>query len=248
MTREPRPDVPSAASLPASGLAALAGLRGRFGLSVAAEGGLAWLHWPEGDDQVVARVRPLPGAVLYVRRDGHWYRPGDRLPSFGLPVDGAGRVPLVRALVPEPVVPEPPGETGVAPMRMALVRDECPRPATALWCPLAELARWADMAPTARFAGLAAARLGASALVVGRALPEVVGEGRFWGEQVLVRLGFRTEPDLPERATRSALGAGEGEMVVVWPEGVELVPPTAFRPLTRAGVRLAAAGVAGSAP
>ena len=38
---------------------------------------------------------------------------------------------------------------------------------------------------------------------------------RFWGEEVFLPLGYRPDPELPESALRTALGAGEEELLIV---------------------------------
>ena len=60
---------------------------------------------------------------------------------------------------------------------------------------------------------------------------------------MLVAAGWRPEPALSENVLAEALGLGD-DFAVFTPEGVEVVPATAFGPLTRAGVRLAARGTA----
>jgi hypothetical protein len=72
-------------------------------------------------------------------------------------------------------------------------------------------------------------------------LPALEKGLRFWGCDVLVSLGYRAEPDLADRALRQAVGAKPDDLVVLDDEGAELVPRQAFRPLSRAGLRLAVA-------
>src|SRR5690242_7899362 len=187
------------ACLPATRLASLAGLRRVPGVTVTVAGDRAWVRWGPGSAEVLDRVRPIQGVELYVRRGGLWYRLGHRAPTFGLPVDDEGAVPLDRAVLPLAVRPEPPG-TAPAPVELTLVPDDTARPATALECPLDALARWAEMAPTARLSPLRAARSGDRALVRGRPLPPLAGCRRYWGRTVLAPLGLRPEPGLPEPA------------------------------------------------
>src|SRR5689334_9020326 len=122
------------ARLPATSLPALAGLRCRSGVTVALAGGAAWVRWDAGDEAVLRRLLPLPGVELFARRGEHWHRFGDHLPAFGLPLEAGEALPLHRAIVPEPVRPEPPGDDAPAPARLALVRDDRARSATALRC------------------------------------------------------------------------------------------------------------------
>jgi hypothetical protein len=70
-------------------------------------------------------------------------------------------------------------------------------------------------------------------------LPALADGLRFWGSDVLIPLGYRAEPPLAERALRAAVGAGPDDVVVMDGDGPELIPRRAFRPLRRAGIRLA---------
>jgi hypothetical protein len=80
-------------------------------------------------------------------------------------------------------------------------------------------------------------------------LPALAEGLRFWGCDVLIPLGYRAEPDLADRALRQAVGAGPDELVLLDQDGPELIPRQAFRPLSRAGIRLAgAAHRPGTAP
>src|SRR5262249_54351051 len=163
-------------------------------------------------------------------RDGTWYRHGSRLPAFGLPVDDLdGGMPLARAVTPEPIRPVAPSVASPAPARLRLARAERPRPPAPLRCALAGPGRGAG--------GAVAACAGDAVMLMGRPLPATVAGERFWGDRVLVPLGLRTDPDLPEPALRAALGADEGAILVLDEGGVESVPRDAFRPLSRASVR-----------
>ncbi len=230
------------ARLPAESLAVLAGLRRTEGISVVLEGDRAWVFWEDGDDRVLRAVLPVEGVELFERRDDGWHRPGCRLPSFEVAPAGEP-VPLARAVTPaafSAVVAED-GPAGPVPLRLA--RDARPRPTTAAVCPLAELGRWADSAPSAEIEAVRGAIRGGSALLLGRSLPPWAGSERYWGRRVLVPIGFEPRPSLPESALLEALGASGGEILRLVPEGdrpaVEVIPASAFRPLSRAGIRLA---------
>ena len=69
-----------------------------------------------------------------------------------------------------------------------------------------------------------------------------MGGLRFLGVHLLVPLGFRAYPELPERAFCHAVGAGPNDLIVLDDEGYELIPRDAFQPLSRAGIRLAGEG------
>ena len=239
MRPDPDLDAIQCASLPASALTALADLRREPGVAVTVSGDRAFIRWDSATVEVLCRVLPLAGVELYARRGGLWYRPGHRLPTFGLPADEGESVPLARAVTPTPVRPELPTHILPRPVELELVRDGRVREASALGCGLDELGRWADMAPTARLVALRAATAGDRVLLLGRPLPPIPGAERFWGGRILVPLGFRTDPEIPEPALCGALGAGDDELLVLTHEGAETVPLRSFRTLTRAGVRLA---------
>jgi hypothetical protein len=50
------------------------------------------------------------------------------------------------------------------------------------------------------------------------------------------------EPALPEPALLEAVGVGADELVLLDPDGAEVVPGDMFEPLSRAAVRLAVGG------
>jgi hypothetical protein len=222
-----------------SALAELVDLRREPGVTVTLAGDRAWIRWDPASGAILRRVLPLPGAELYERRGELWFRHGHRLPSFGLPIQGAEAVPLHRAVLPMPAHPEPPVGVPSPPVELTLVRDGQPRDTSAIRCGLEALGRWAEVATTARLGALRAARSDDRVLLLGRPLPPLAGVERFWGDRVLIPLGFRPEPDLPEPALHRALGADRDTLLVLTSQGAELVPLAAFNPLTRAGIRLA---------
>jgi hypothetical protein len=236
MTPLPLPEA-CCARLPAEALLLLADLRARGDVRTRLDGPAVWVHWPAADREVLRRVLALRGAEVFERRGEHWYRAGRSLPSFEVRGEEGAR-PLAALLMPAAVQPEVCAAAFV-PLRMALVRDDHPRPAGALCCSLAELAEWGEKATSRQLAGLQAAWCPAgSVLVLGERLPPLAAGERYWGRSLLVPLGFRADPDLTEDALREALGLG-GDVGILTAEGLEVVPRSAFGPLTRAGVRLA---------
>jgi hypothetical protein len=229
------------ARLPADGLAVLADLRTRPGVRVVERDGVVWVFWPPADADVTTRLLPVQGVELFTRRDGLWFRVGQHLPYEGVP-DEEGR-PLAEALTPAALALPAPPEPSPRPVRLTVVRDGQPRPATALLAPLADLARWADLATSHALSALEAAVCGDVVLVRGAPLPPLAGGTRLWGRLVLVPLGWRPEPDLPEAALADALGLREGRLALLNQEGVEVLPAAALAPLTRAGLRLALQGL-----
>ena len=68
-------------------------------------------------------------------------------------------------------------------------------------------------------------------------LPATPGADRFWGDRVLIALGFRSNPDWPESALREAAQVGRNEILILTENAAEAIPANAFRPLTRAAIR-----------
>jgi hypothetical protein len=236
-------------------LRVLADLRGRVEIRITVMGDRAWVFWEPGTapmpEVLVRRLLPLPGVEMYTQRGGTWYRVGARLPAFGVPL-GAGSegAPLERIVLPKPMTAVPPADVAASPVCLRLVRDSpCrARPARGLLCSLARLAAWAEDATSERLAALQAAwTAGPEAgsndhdvLVLGApgSLPELPDGVRFWGVDLLVPIGFRPDPELPEPALCRAVGAGPDDLVVLHGQDSERIPRAAFRPLSRAAVRL----------
>jgi MoxR-vWA-beta-propeller ternary system domain bpX2 len=272
------------ASIPVEDLWVLADLRGEPAVRVTIAGERAWVCWDDGPKSEVTRkillgrLLPLAGVEIFAPRDGRWYRPGEALPAFDVPIgEGTGESALDRLILPEPLVASRPEGEPPEPVRLRVVRDQTDRsrPATAVRCRLADLAHWAEHAPSSWIESLSAAwseppggdQDGAEVLILAAAdlasraplrppirdslagmeprppgrvhLPALEEGTRFWGSDVLIPLGHRPEPDLADRALRQAVGAGPDDLVVLDDDGVELIPRPAFRPLSRAGIRLA---------
>jgi hypothetical protein len=202
------------ASLPRDALPVLAALRARSGVHVTLAGERAWVSWPEGDEEVLRRVLPVSGVELYVHRDGRWHRFGYHLPAFGATSEGEPQ-PLDRVLYPAPVQPVPPPTSRLQPVALGLAPDHRPRQASAGTYGLGELTAWAEAVPSARLGVLLVACHNGRVLLLGQRLPPLPGGARFWGERVLVPLGHRPEPALPQSAICEALGAGAEELLLI---------------------------------
>jgi hypothetical protein len=230
----------SCASLPVAGLPSLADIRCVQGVQAAIVGDRAWLRWPPGAPEVLLRVLPVSGAELYIEREGCWYRFGSRLPAPGWPAHAAPR-PLHVLLTPVLAEPEPISTTPLSRCLFRLKRDPRPHPATALRCNLQALAAWAEHATTAGLNALAGVCSGDAVVLRGDKLPVLPGSQRYWGERVLVPLGYRPDPALADSALLTALDADNEMLALLDVDGVELLPLHAFESLTRAGVRMALA-------
>ena len=239
--------VVTAARLPAADLGCLAAGRPRQAVRVTVGAdGFAWVQWPAGPlaDEVVSALRPAAGVEFYGRHAGNWRRFGSRLPSGVTPPTDAGRV-LAEVLTPVAVVPVLPTVRTIQRRGIELVRDDVPRPATALRCTLSEFAAWADFATTRQLAGVRAATSGGEVLLLGTLLP-IPSAQRYWGDVVRLPLGFTLRPAMTAASVRDVLQAAADDLIFWHADGVEVVPPEAFGPVTRTGVRLAAE--AGASP
>ena len=248
------------ASIPVVDLPVLADLRGRAEIRVSIAGDRAWVWWGADrellEEIVVRRILPLSGIELFTERGGGWYRLGEHLPAFDVPRgDSAIGLALERMIVPSPIAVVVPLGASTDPNFLRLVRDErsLVRPASALRSTLAALLAWAERATSAELVRLHAVWTGASHVAEGEGgaradvlvlaasgmLPLLADGVRFWGTDVLIPLGLRADPDLPETALAAALGAMAGDLVVLEEDGFERIARAAFKPLSRAGIRLA---------
>jgi hypothetical protein len=225
------------ARLPRALLAHLAPLRCTPEVKATVTPDHVWLRWPAGNDEVLAAIMPLDGVELFSLEGSHWHRPGERLPAFEVPQLGEG-LSLERVLFPLPVEPEPPRTLPSDTITLSLVPDDRPRATSALLCPARVLAAWADYAPTADLEAVQGTRCGSSVLLLGSHLPLLPGGQRFWGQTVLIPLGFRPEPALAEDTLCSAFAVLPDELLLLAQDGVEVVPRDVFRPLERAAIRL----------
>jgi hypothetical protein len=226
----------SCARLSTEALPRLAPFRALAHLRILVLHDAVWLFWPAGDADLARSLLALDGTQLFTHRDGLWFPSGRHLPSFDVPAEDDARA-LAGVLSPAPVEPIP-ATADWQPLGLTLVPCDQPRPCTLLRTTLAELGRFADHATTQQLAALQAAHHRNQVLLRGAKLPPLPGE-RFWGQRVLLPVAHRTEPDLPEPILAAAMRLDAGELALVTGEGVEVVPQSAFAPLTRAGVRRA---------
>jgi hypothetical protein len=233
--------IPCCANLPAAALPLLGPLRTRPGLRVTRTGDRAWLHWTAGDETVARYLFSICGATLLHHQDGLWFPVSSRLPMDGVPSADNG-VPLMAVLVPAAIHEEQAGSVDVAPLPLSLGRDTRIQSATAIRADAKMLARWADSATSHQLSALQGAWCGAEILLRGRMLPSVPNAERYWGQNVLVPLGFRTEPELPEAALCEVLDLAPGETALLSSTGLEVLPAAAFGPVTRASLRRAGEG------
>ncbi len=233
----------SCANIPRERLEALADLRHLPGILVAPIGDRAWIRWNPSLQSVLERILPIPDIQLFTHHKGFWYQPGRHLPDFNLPIETSPeQLPLASVLLPDKIegIPEPTDLP--APLPITWVRDDEPRPATALTCSLAQLGQWAETSLSSQFDGLLGAHSGERVLILGADLPALPGAQRYWGERIFLPLGSRLNLRLSEPALCRALQISTDEFAIFAAHEFEIIPRTSLRPLSRASVRLALQG------
>jgi MoxR-vWA-beta-propeller ternary system domain bpX2 len=225
------------ACLPATALCQLASLRAHAGIRARVVGEWVWLWWTAGESFVLQRILALQGAEVFARRDGLWYRPGQHVPAFEVPVEKEAR-PFAHLLTPAPVQAER-GGPSLGPLTVGLVRDGRPRAATALCCLLSDLTPWAEQVTSKQLAALEAIYASDCVLLRGSRLPALAVGKRYWGREILIPLGFRVRPELSEGVLREALRLQTHEIALLSDGAFEAIDTLLFQPLTRASVRLA---------
>ncbi|MBK8207616.1 MAG: hypothetical protein IPK87_12640 [Planctomycetes bacterium] len=227
------------ARIPAQALSLLAGLRGERRILVRLDGSTAWVRWDAPGAEVVRALLPAAGAEFFELVGDSWRPCGRLIHTPGVPADGF--LPLESVLLPAAFAHAISAPALPAAVAFSLVPLTTPQPASALFCSAADLAAWADMAPQRSLEQLRGARSGGSVLVMGgHELPTIPGR-RFWGERLLVPLGFGPHPDLPESTLLEALEVPGDCLAIATQSALEIVPLNAFAPLTRASARLGAA-------
>lgn len=226
------------ASLPPDALALLAPLRCEPGVQVARDAGRLWVRFDAGNERVLHRLLPLPGVELFAYRTGAWRRFGKSMPAFDFPQNPRFD-PLYQVLFPASVLPVPPGDGRLTPVRLALKPDDRPRPTTAMICPLRALLAWVDTVPSARLEWMHGVLRHSQVLVVGPDLPVMKAGERFWGKLVLTPLGYCPAPALPEADLRAAAGVATDELLLLRHDRAEALLRTALSPIARASLRLA---------
>ena len=154
---------------------------------------------------------PIEGVELFTEREGQWYRLGEHLPVFGVPIaDEATGVPLDKVIIPGKLAARAVafGENArPAAARAARARprnQEARRPATGLRCGLRVLVVWAEQSTSSELSKLQAAWLGAGQGAAGDA--EAIVAWLAAGAAAVV--GERAA--LGERSARSSAGLSAG--------------------------------------
>jgi hypothetical protein len=239
----PNPESIRGARVPLVELDALASMRLHDDIQVAVDDPYAWVSWESSGAAALSRLLSRRKVEVFERRGSYWIPAGSFLPCFDVP-SAESFLPLSRVVLPERFQGV---ECAGDQWRRAdarLMPARCPRRATMLRSTLDALDAWANQATTSEIESLTAAWIDSVVLVRGESLPPLGAGDRFWGERLLVPIGREPDPALTEAAWREMLGIG-GDELMIWDENaIEIVGLDAFRPMTRAGIRLARKGSA----
>jgi hypothetical protein len=234
-------DEVSGACMPVEQLPMLAEVRCARGVEIVLESQHVWVSWPPDREEVLQRVLAVPGVRVFVKREAHWFELGRRLPARDVSFDGP-RKPLFQALTPVASQMESPNSQSIDRVRLHLVPDDRTRQTTALRCSIDVLQRWIERSPCVLFERFKAVLADEEVLVVGSGLPMLPGNARYWGERVLMPLGFRIEPKLPLGVLQEVLGLSDRDVAIFSDSGVERFSRELLTDLSRGRVRLAAQG------
>lgn len=225
------------ASIPLAHLHLLAEIRCVPEVFAAVVDDRVWLRWPAGTTDVVRCLLPVPGVKCFGDRDGNWFQWNHSLPAFDIP-RGVKYVPLFQLLVPAPVETTVSAAVDLSPVGLSLVADHSPRQTTACLCRAGELQAWADSVSSVQLNSVQAAVCGDRVLLLGKCLPLFRRGQRFWGQRILLPLGYRLEPELPESAVAEAVGLEPSQLLLMQESGAETIPQEVLQPLSRVAIRL----------
>ncbi len=224
--------------LPKAGLATLAHLRNQQEIRVVEFADGAWIFWEGERPTVLQLLLGIPNVELFVPKNSDWVRIDRHVPTFAVP-DRDASTRLENTILPLAVQPTLISESTFQRISVSPVRCEKAHPTSAVCCEIEALRTWADTALTREINAIRAARKGKMAWLLGSDLPVLAKAERFWGNKLLVPLGYRPEPAWPESVLVDVAGIEKGELLVLRPDRVETLPLDAFQHLTRAAIRLA---------
>ena len=211
-------------------------------------------------DPGAARILPLEGVELFTERGGRWYRLGEHLPAFGVPFrDGEDGVALDRLLIPGKLSAQRPdgairGCVACRPGARRAAEGSAGDGHEVLASGAARSGPSRRLRPS--FLGCKGpggkppdgAEGDAEAFVLGAPgkLPLLAGERAVLGEPIC---WFRWDSGLirsfPSGRFAGWSGPAQDDLVVLDEDGIELIARGAFKPLARAGIRLARGGFRG---
>lgn len=222
-----------AALVPLGSLSSLANLRTVGDVSVVVSDRVAWVSWDSTAEKIITTLLAVPGAEYFSKRNDRWHRFGETLPAFDVPPAGKS-IPLERFLFPAPVTPIPPEAIVSERVLCRLVSSTVAAPTTAMRCDLIALKPWMETATSFELSSVRACLCDSRAFLLGSTLPWIETGERFWGNEVLIPLGYRPDPDWSEAALREAAGVARDQILVLGHEDIELIPRETLEPLSRA--------------
>lgn len=235
-------DTPTRARLPVAALADLADLRARPDLEILHLDSALWLRWKIDPETIVLRLLPLPGIELFERRDNRWFPAGRLLPTLEVPDDRTpGWKPLTAVLFPARIDPVFEPLVGWERTGLRLVPSSEPRPTRALRAAFDVVQTWCETAPTSDLLAQRAVWNRDEVILLGDALPPLQPASRYWGQRLLLPLGQRLEPELPEVALLDLFSLSRGEIALLDEAAIDILEEARLHPLSRAALRRAAA-------
>lgn len=231
-------------------LRSLSHLRAQSDLLAHHAEGRIWLRWPARLRSITQLIQALTDAKLLHPRAWGWCEG-----SSGFAVETPDLTifqPLAVVIHPQ-ALPEGDGAhrsnlPAAAKVELSIIPSTQQHPASAVLLPLTRLYALLRATPETLWKHLGVAWHKQQALVrtsVGQALRLDVppqNSQRFWGERVLVPLGWQLSVDAAEPVTLRLIGAKANEIALVQHKGISLIPEACFAPASRAGLRLAIQG------
>lgn len=227
-----------AVRLPGERAASLGLLRLRPGLEVLERDGAIWLRGPALDDELLLRLRALPGAVRFTLDAEHRLVPaGRRLARGRLPLgEWRSLRTWLEVELPPPALPAATEQRVALTLTRAgatVVAPNALRLAAEVWRDWAETAPRVRLRPL-RFAVSADGRV----LICGTPLPPLPGTRAVEREGIVTPCGWRWLPAVEPAVVRACLRLAAGDMAWLDPDGGwELLPGSAFVAGSRSAVR-----------
>ncbi len=231
------------ACIPKSELGSLAAIRCTPGITAALDDNRAWISWRKGQEDVLTCLLSIPEVQLYEDRDGVRFALGSHLPAFHLP-DNLNYVQLANLIFPQAMKPVGISSLPIQRLSLDLVPESKPQPTSALLTSIANVALWADSVSQVRLEKLRGAYKEEEIILFGENLPPFPESELFWGYRLLVPLGYRISPKLPESAYCQALELSADEVLLFRHQKKEIITRSALDPLSRASLHLLAQEIA----
>jgi hypothetical protein len=227
------------ARIPLASLKSLAHLRHRSDITVSLDDhGNAWIHWLQSAiaEEVMLALRPLTDVSFYYREANTWYTRGSGFPAKITPPNQPG-LALAKLLFPEKMTSQSPENKAFARITPVLSRGGQTCPASAMRLPFASLHAWVNHATSAQIHALHGVYEADQVWLLGQHLPAASQGMRFYGERLLLPLGYQLQPMLPVESSLALVNASERDVVFWSHDEIRVIPREEFAPLTRAGVR-----------